>query len=109
LPNRKNICTLGEALYICTMQNEQNNKLTDLEIKVLHMVSRSQIEDGFSEYDSVSSASEKGILGSLVKKGLVYDARELEPGDDYMYCLTDEGFVACSELGISTSHIIMFN
>jgi replication-associated recombination protein RarA len=96
-------------VYICGMRNEQNNKLTDLEIKVLGMVSRSQIEDGYSEYDSVSSASEKGILGSLVKKGLVYDARELEQGDDYMYCLTPEGFQECDELGISTRHIIMFN
>lgn len=73
------------------------------------MVSRSQIEDGFSEYDSVSSASEKGILGSLVKKGLVHDAREHEEGDDYMYCLTAEGFEACAELNICTAHIIMFD
>ena len=91
------------------MQNDINNKLTDLEIKVLGMVSRSQIEDGFSEYDYVSSASEKGVLGSLVKKGLVYDARELEQGNEFMYCLTDEGFKKCEELGISTRHIIMFN
>jgi hypothetical protein len=91
------------------MQNDKNNTMTELEIKVLGMVSRSQIEDGFSEYDYVSSASEKGILGSLVKKGLVYDARELEQGNEFMYCLTDEGFDACSQLGISTSHIIMFN
>ena len=83
--------------------------LTTEEVKVLGMVSRSQIEDGFSEYDSVNSASEKGVLGSLVKKGLVYDAREMELGDEYMYCLTPEGFEACSELNISTSHIIMFN
>ena len=83
--------------------------MTKLEIAVLTNVARSQIEDGFSEYDSVSGAFEKGILGSLVKKGLVYDAREYEQGDDYMYCLTDEGFEACSELGISTAHIIMFN
>lgn len=91
------------------MTNMKNTTLTPTEIKVLGMVSRSQIEDGFSEYDSVSSASEKGILGSLVKKGLVYDAREMEPGDDYMYCLTPEGFEACAELEISTGHIIMFN
>jgi hypothetical protein len=91
------------------MQNDKNKKLTDLEIKVLGMVSRSQIEDNFSEYDSVSSPSEKGILGSLVKKGLVYDAREMEQGDDYMYCLTTEGFEKCGELGISTRHIIMYN
>lgn len=87
----------------------ENTTLTPAEIKVLGMVSRSQIEDGFSEYDSVNSASEKGILGSLVKKGLVHDAREHEEGNDYMYCLTAEGFEACAELGISTSHIIMFN
>ena len=91
------------------MTNMKNTTLTPTEIKVLGMVSRSQIEDGFSEYDSVSSASEKGILGSLVKKGLVYDARENEDGNDYMYCLTTEGFEACAELEISTSHIIIFN
>jgi len=92
------------------MTNDMTNTtLTPAEVKVLGMVSRSQIEDGFSEYDSVSSPSEKGVLGSLVKKGLVYDARENENGDDYMYCLTTEGFEACSELGFSTSHIIMFN
>lgn len=87
----------------------KHTTLTQSEIQVLGMVSRSQIEDGFSEYDSVSSASEKGILGSLVKKGLVHDAREHEEGDDYMYCLTAEGFEACAELNISTAHIIMFD
>lgn len=85
-----------------------NTNITELEVNVLRMVANSQIEDGFSEYDYVSSSQEKGILGSLVKKGLVHDAREHEDGDDFMYCLTDEGFKACEELGISTSHIIMF-
>ncbi len=89
------------------MKNEMN--LTTEEVKVLGMVSRSQIEDGFSEYDSVSSPSEKGVLGSLVKKGLVYDARENEIGNEYMYCLTPLGFEMCSQLGFSTAHIIMFN
>jgi hypothetical protein len=87
----------------------KNTNLTQLEIAVLKMVANSQIEDGFSEYDYVSSSQEKGTLGSLVKKGLVYDARENENGDDFMYCLTTQGFDACAELAISTSHIIMFN
>ncbi len=87
----------------------QNTTLTENEIKVLGMVSRSQIEDGYSEYTEVGSDSEKGILGSLVKKGLVYDAYETEAGSDYMYCLTVEGFEMCAKLGFSTSHIIMFN
>lgn len=87
----------------------KNTTLTENEIKVLGMVSRSQIEDGYSEYTEVSSSTEKGILGSLVKKGLVYDAYETEAGSDYMYCLTIEGFEKCDELGFSTSHIIMFN
>ena len=89
--------------------NMTNTTLTPAEVKVLGMVSRSQIEDGYSEYTEVSSNNEKGVLGSLVKKGLVYDAYESEPGNDYMYCLTTEGFEACLELGFSTSHIIMFN
>ena len=87
----------------------KTQNLTPTEIQVLTMVAKSQIEDGYSEYDSVSSATEKGILGSLVKKGLVYDARENEAGEDYMYCLSEEGFTACANLGISTSHVIMFN
>jgi len=87
----------------------KTQQLTPTEIQVLTMVAKSQIEDNYSEYDSVSSASEKGILGSLVKKGLVYDARELEAGEEYMYCLSEAGFEACAELGISTNHIIFYN
>lgn len=103
------ICLLVVYLLHQTKQTMKNTNITQLEINVLRMVANSQIEDGFSEYDYVSSSQEKGILGSLVKKGLVYDARESESGDDFMYCLTDEGFTACSELSISTSHIITFN
>lgn len=83
--------------------------LTQKEIEVLKMVADSQIEIGFSEYDYVRTPQEKGLLGSLVKKGLVYDAYGWEEGDDFMYCLTGDGFDACKSLNISTSHIIMFN
>jgi hypothetical protein len=87
----------------------KNTHLTTEEIKVLTMVAKSQMEDGYSEYDYVSSPQEKGVLGSLVKKELVYDSYEFEEGKRFMYCLTHQGFEVCEELQISTSHIIMFN
>ena len=87
----------------------KNTNLTTEEIKVLRMVANSQIEEGYSEYDYVSSPQEKGVLGSLVKKQLVYDAYAWEDGDDFMYCLTQTGFEMCEQLEISTSHIIIFN
>jgi hypothetical protein len=87
----------------------KNTNLTPGEINVLRMVSSSQIEEGYSEYDYVSSSQEKGILGSLVKKQLVYDAYAWEDGDEFMYCLTQAGFEMCQQLEISTAHIIIFN
>jgi hypothetical protein len=87
----------------------KNTHLTTEEIKVLTMVANSQIEEGYSEYDYVSSPQEKGVLGSLVKKQLVYDAYAWEDGDDFMYCLTQTGFDICEQLEISTAHIIIFN
>ena len=83
-------------------------QLTQNEIAILNDVANCQIEDGFSEYTSVDSPSEKGILGSLVKKELVYNCySEIE--ESYMYCLTQEGVITCNELGISTKHIQFFN
>jgi chromosome segregation and condensation protein ScpB len=92
------------------MQNDKNNTmknttLTQNEIEVLTNVAMSQMESGYSEYQFVESESEKGTLGSLVKKGLIYDAYENEEGNDYMYCLTDEGLDMCDDLNISTEHI----
>ena len=82
--------------------------LTHNEIEILPSVANCQIEDGFSEYTSVDSDSEKGTLGSLVKKELIYNCySEIE--ESYMYCLTEEGIVICNELGISTKHIQFFN
>jgi hypothetical protein len=82
-------------------------QLTQNEIAILTDVANCQIEDGFSEYTSVDSPSEKGILGSLVKKELVYNCHEEE--SFYMYCLTTKGLEVCNELGISTKHIQFFN
>jgi hypothetical protein len=81
--------------------------LTSNEVITLSKVANSQIEDGYSEFTSVESNEEKGILGSLVKKGLVYDCYE-GMGMGYMYCLTEEGFLACNELEIETDHIVIY-
>ena len=82
-------------------------QLTKNEIEILTSVANSQIEDGFSEYTSVDSDSEKGTLGSLVKKELVYNCySEIE--ETYMYCLTSKGVETCEELGICTKHIQFF-
>lgn len=81
--------------------------LTKNEIKVLTDVASRQIEDNYSEYTSVDSVQEKGVLGSLVKKGLIYDAYEgMDMG--YMYCLTEDGFQTCRDYEIETEHIIIY-
>jgi hypothetical protein len=79
--------------------------LTPNELEILTNVANRQIEDNYSEYTSVSKPYEKGVLGSLVKKGLIYDC--YDNGDEYMYCLTEEGFQTCKENNIDTSHIIL--
>lgn len=82
--------------------------LTQNEIEILTSVANCQIEDGFSEYTSVDSDSEKGTLGSLVKKELIYNCYS-EFEENYMYCLTEQGIEICNQLGISTKHIQFFN
>ena len=87
-----------------------NTQLTAKEIKVLSDVAAMQIEDNYSEYTSISSNSEKGILGSLVKKGIVFNGYEgYEKESGYMFYLTELGFEVCKEQNISTSHIHLFN
>lgn len=80
--------------------------LTPNELEILTRVCYKQVEDNFSEYTEVTAPYEKGILGSLVKKGLIYDC--YSGGDDgFMFCLTQEGFQICKENNIDTSHIIL--
>ena len=93
---------MQKPLIMTTITN-----LTQKEQVILKNVCSLQIEDGLSEYNEVSTASEKGILGSLVKKGLVYNCHEGE--SFYMYCLTTEGLELCKELGFDTTHIHFFN
>jgi NurA-like 5'-3' nuclease len=82
-------------------------KVTKNELEILTNVANCQIEEGYSEYTSISNESEKGILGSLVKKELIYDCYS-GMGEGYMFCLTDKGIEACQELGISINHIQLF-
>lgn len=83
------------------------NQVTKNELEVLTCVANCQTEDGFSEYTSVSDESEKGTLGSLVKKELIYNCYS-GMCEGYMYCLTLKGIETCEELGISTNHIIFY-
>ncbi len=97
-------------MYQITKKPKTMKNLTQNEENVLYVVCRLQNEDGHSEYTSVDNATEKGILGSLVKKGLVYDCYDgVYEGLGYMYCLTTKGLEVCNELGINTSHIHFFN
>jgi len=87
----------------------ENLNLTDLEKSTLVDVCFQMKEENFSEYQEVYSNQEKGLLGSLIKKGLVYDAfKDMNMGC-YMFCLTSKGIDACKKLNISTSHILFFN
>ena len=88
----------------------QITNLTKNEEIILKDVCNLQLEDGLSEYTSVSNASEKGILGSLVKKGLVYDCYDgVYTNMGYMYCLTTDGLETCKQLGFETKHIHFFD
>jgi chromosome segregation and condensation protein ScpB len=84
-------------------------KLTQNELETLSNVAGSQIEENYSEYTSIDSNKEKGLIGSLVKKGLIVNGYGGDDYEGYMFYLTEEGFEACKELGISTKHIILFN
>jgi hypothetical protein len=89
------------------------NILTQLEIKVITKVANCQDECNYTCFSALAITNEeKGALGSLVKKGLVWDCSDYgayEQKQSPMMVLTDKGFDACSELKIDTSHIEMFD
>ena len=54
--------------------NDIKNQLTDLEFSMLeNIVGCYDMRDNMC-YDCKLTATEKGVMGSLVKKGLVYDS-----------------------------------
>lgn len=84
-------------------------KLTTSEFLILKNVATEQYVDNLSTYTEVKNNQEKGLLGSLVKKGLIYNCYENYDNDiKYMFCLTDKGFDVCKEYNISTSHIEIY-
>lgn len=83
--------------------------LTIKELEILSNVAGSQIEDNYSEYTSIDSDVEKGVIGSLVKKGLIVNGYAGDDYEGYMFYLTEEGFKCCKAWGIPTDHIILYN
>lgn len=86
------------------------NELTAKELTTIKKVAFLQNQDNLSEFTNVKSNEEKGILGSLVKKGLVYNCYGNGYDDciNYMFCLTRKGIKLCEEVGISVSHIEVY-
>lgn len=86
--------------------------LTEGEEKMLAEIGTSMNEEGMSEFtvggemDSDMSASDKGTLGSLVKKELVYDCYDAEEAGYQMYCLSLKGEKVCVELGVELDFVI---
>jgi len=73
-------------------------KITKLENELLNEIMLGECDGigmGYSEYDGLNvSNQEKGVLGSLIKKGLVYDSQENNIDEfDYqpMYCTNLKG------------------
>lgn len=62
---------------------ELNATLTTLEIEMLsEIVSYYTFDDNIC-YQQPLTASQKGVIGSLVKKGLIYDSFISEEGEGY--------------------------
>ena len=65
-------------------------KLTELEYELLQEIQEHEVDGinmGYSEYDGKGiSNQEKGVLSSLIQKGLVYDSYEHDDDFDSMYC-----------------------
>ena len=55
--------------------NQELQSLTELELKMLKKIVDCYDESDIVCYDSKLTAQEKGIVGSLIKKGLIYDSR----------------------------------
>ena len=85
-------------------------KLTQSELQTLEKVASEQYVDNLSTYTQVKNNQEKGLLGSLVKKSLIYNCygNDYDKVVKYMFCLTQKGFEVCKENNISTSHIEIY-
>jgi hypothetical protein len=87
--------------------------VTQKELKMLHDIYNEQNTDSCGNY-KVETNEQKGLIGSLVKKDLVYDAFE---GDNfgknwqfskYSFCCTMEGINLLSKNGFNVSHLMEY-
>ncbi len=90
-------------------ESEKSIKITQLEENLLHEIMSSELDGlgmGYSEFDGLGLDNEsKGVLASLIKKGLVYDStygEEIIDGEDYrMYCTNPEELIKVIRLDLS--------
>jgi hypothetical protein len=89
------------------------NKLTQNELKMLLSIYNEQNTDSCGNY-KVETNEEKGLIGSLVKKELIYDSYEgYTFGKNwqfskYSFCCTMNGIQVLSENGFDVSHLIEY-
>ena len=78
--------------------------LTEKELELLNKIKEYQNEPGHSDFTSETgmTKSETGVLGSLVKKGMVYDSYENLPEKVQMWCLSEE---AIEIVGVPKGHV----
>jgi len=65
------------------MNTFSNFDLTALEIEMLNVIVKCYDEDDNICYQAKLTPSQKGVIGSLVKKGLIYDSFEDMEGSGY--------------------------
>jgi len=87
--------------------------VTSKELEMLKDIYNDQNTDSCGNY-KVETNEEKGLIGSLVKKDLVFDAFE---GDvfsknwqftKYSFCCTNEGILVLELNGFDTSHLKIY-
>jgi hypothetical protein len=84
-------------------------KLTAHESAMLEKVALFQNEDNQTDFDYLTlTPQEKGVVGSMVKKGLLYDCADYPYDSHPRWVLSQTGLDMCNRLGIDLSHIIFY-
>ena len=94
----------------------KNIKITELEESLLHEIMSSEADGlgmGYSSFDGLEIDNEtKGVLSSLIKKGLVYDSTDgCEEFEYRMYCTIPEKLIKVIGLDLSgyNLEVLSFN
>ena len=97
-------------LYFINQKTNNMKTITQKELKMLLNIYNEQNTDSCGNY-TVETNQEKGLIGSLVKKGLVYDSYEgdvFSPNwqfNTYSFCCTNDGIEILNINGFDTSHL----